>query len=109
MDRVEFPRHREAEAEKYTKYRWWLGMTLGDVLNKTADVFPEKEAVVDDRGRLTYAELRKRVDRLATGLVKLGIERGDSVLLQLPNWSEFVSSYFALQRIGSIPVLLISG
>lgn len=109
MDRVEFPRHREAEAEKYTKYRWWLGMTLGDVLNKTADVFPEKEAVVDDRGRLTYEELRERVDRFAAGLVKLGIERGDAVLLQLPNWSEFVCSYFALQRIGSIPVLLISG
>jgi 2,3-dihydroxybenzoate-AMP ligase len=109
MDRVEFPRHREAEAEKYAKYRWWLGMTLGDVLNKAADVFPEKEAVVDDRGRLTYAELRKRVDRFAAGLVKLGIEKGDAVLLQLPNWSEFVSSYFALQRIGAVPVLLISG
>jgi 2,3-dihydroxybenzoate-AMP ligase/mycobactin salicyl-AMP ligase len=109
MDGVEFPRHTEAEAEKYTKYRWWLGMTLGDVLNKTADVFPEKEAIVDDRGRLTYEELRKRVDRFAGGLMKLGIERGDAVLLQLPNWSEFICSYFALQRIGSIPVLLISG
>ena len=41
--------------------------------------------------------------------MKLGIERGDAVLLQLPNWSEFVCSYFALQRIGCIPVLLISG
>jgi len=109
MNRVEFPRYNEADAEKYTKYRWWLGMTLGDVLNKTADVFPEKEAVVDDRGRLTYEELRKRVDRFAVGLMKLGIERGDAVLLQLPNWSEYVCSYFALQRIGCIPVLLISG
>lgn len=109
MDRIDFPRHREADAEKYTKYRWWLGMTLGDVLNKTADVFPGKEAVVDDRGRLTYEELTERVDRFAVGLMKLGIERGDAVLLQLPNWSEFVCSYFALQRIGSIPVLLISG
>jgi len=109
MSMMEFPRYREAEVEKYTKYRWWLGVTLGDILNKTADVFPEKEAVVDDRGRLTYGVLRERVDGFAAGLMKLGIERGDVVLLQLPNWSEFVCSYFALQRIGSIPVLLISG
>ncbi len=109
MSLIGFPRHRDEDAQKYSQMRWWLGMTLGDVLNKTADVFPEKEAVVDDRGRLTYGELREKVDRFAAGLMKLGIERGDAVLLQLPNWSEFVCSYFALQRIGSIPVLLISG
>ncbi|OGP62167.1 MAG: hypothetical protein A2169_14185, partial [Deltaproteobacteria bacterium RBG_13_47_9] len=63
----------------------------------------------DDKVRLTCAELRKRVDRLAVGLMNSGIEKGDAVLLQLPNWAEFVTSYFALQRIGSIPVLLISG
>jgi 2,3-dihydroxybenzoate-AMP ligase/mycobactin salicyl-AMP ligase len=84
-------------------------MTLGDALNKTADVFPEKEAVVDDRIRLTYRGLRERTARIAVGLMKLGIEKGDAVLLQLPNWSEFVCSFFALQQIGSIPVLLISG
>jgi len=109
MDRNEFPRHEEAEAEKYTKYRWWLGMTLGDLLDKTADMFPKKEAVIDDRARLTYSELRERVDRIGLGLINLGLEKGDCVLLQLPNWSEYVCSYFALQRIGCIPVLLISG
>ena len=109
MSMIEFPRHREEDAKWYSRYRWWLGMTLGDALNKTADVFPEKEAIVDDRVRLTYRELQARVDRLGVGLMKLGIERGDTVLLQLPNWSEFVCSYFALQQIGAIPVLLISG
>jgi len=109
MSLIDFPRHKEEDVQKYSQYRWWLGMTLGDILNKTADVFSEKEAVMDDRVRLTYGELRKRVDRFAVGLMKLGIERGDAVLLQLPNWSEFVCSYFALQRIGCIPVLLIYG
>jgi len=41
--------------------------------------------------------------------MNLGIEKGDTVLLQLPNWAEYVYSYFALQKIGSIPVILISG
>lgn len=106
---MEFPRHREAEAEKYTKYRWWLGVTLGDLLDKASDLYPRKEALIDDRVRLTYGELRERVDRIAVGLIHLGLGKGDTVLLQLPNWAEFVFSYFALQKIGCIPVLLISG
>jgi 2,3-dihydroxybenzoate-AMP ligase/mycobactin salicyl-AMP ligase len=105
----EFPKHKAKDARQYTNNRWWLGLTLGDILDRTADVFPNKEALVDDRVRLTYSELRNRVDRAAMGLMKLGIEKGDTVLLQLPNWAEYVYSYFALQKIGCIPVVLISG
>jgi 2,3-dihydroxybenzoate-AMP ligase len=106
---LEFPKHKARDARQYSGNRWWLGLTLGDVLDRTADVFPNKEALVDDRVRLTYSELRNKVDRLAMGLMDLGIEKGDTVLLQLPNWAEYVYSYFALQKIGTIPVLLISG
>lgn len=104
-----FPRHKEEDIEKYSKNKWWLGMPLGDLLDKAAESFPDKEAVIDDRGRLTYANLRERVDRMASGLINLGLEKDDCVLLQLPNWSEYVCAYFALQKIGCIPVLLISG
>jgi 2,3-dihydroxybenzoate-AMP ligase len=103
-----FPRHRKEDSEKYDTFRWWLGITIGDMLDKTADLYPRKEALVDDRVRLSYSELRERVERLAIGLIELGIQKGDSVLLQLPNWAEFIYSYFALQKIGAIPVLLIS-
>jgi 2,3-dihydroxybenzoate-AMP ligase len=106
---LEFPKHKARDARQYSRNRWWLGLTLGDILDRTADVFPNKEALVDDRVRLTYSELRNKVDHLATGLMNLGIEKGDTVLLQLPNWAEYVYSYFALQKIGCIPVLLISG
>ena len=106
---IQFPKHKAKDVQQYSKNRWWLGFTMGDILYRTADVFPNKEALVDDRVRLTYSELRHNVDRLATGLMNLGIEKGDTVLLQLPNWAEYVYSYFALQRIGCIPVVLISG
>jgi 2,3-dihydroxybenzoate-AMP ligase len=84
-------------------------MTFGDMLDKAADVYPGKEALVDDRVRLNYSGLRDRVNQLAIGLLNLGISQGDTVLLQLPNWAEFIYSFFALQKIGSIPVLLIPG
>jgi 2,3-dihydroxybenzoate-AMP ligase/mycobactin salicyl-AMP ligase len=106
---IQFPKHKARDVYQYTKNRWWLGLTLGDILDRTADVFPNKEALADDRVRLTYFELRNKVDQLAMGLINLGIEKGDTVLLQLPNWAEYVYSYFALQKIGCIPVILIFG
>jgi 2,3-dihydroxybenzoate-AMP ligase/mycobactin salicyl-AMP ligase len=109
MSAADFPKHKKSDAALYTKYRWWLGMPLGDLVDRAADVFPRKEAVVDDRARLTYGALREGVDRVAVGLMNLGIGTGDAVLLQLPNWAEYVYSYFALQKIGAIPVVLISG
>jgi len=99
--------YRKEDAEKYHRLRWWAGLTLGDLVDKAADIYPDKEALVDDKSRLTYSQVRERVNRLAIGLMDLGIRTRDRVLVQLPNWSEFVFSYFALQKIGAIPVLLI--
>ena len=109
MSETGYPKHSKEDVLKYSKYRWWLGMPLGDFIDRDADVFPNKEAVVDDKVRLTYSELRDKVNKLAVGLIRLGIKKGDAVLLQLPNWAEYVYSYFALQKIGAIPVVLISG
>jgi 2,3-dihydroxybenzoate-AMP ligase/mycobactin salicyl-AMP ligase len=102
-----FTPYEPADAERYTKLRWWLGITLGDMFDKATDLYPNKEALVDDKVRLTYSQLRERVDRLAIGFAKLGINPTDRVLLQLPNWGEFVYSYFALQKIGAIVVLML--
>jgi 2,3-dihydroxybenzoate-AMP ligase/mycobactin salicyl-AMP ligase len=102
-----FAGYRKEDVEKYYKFRWWLGITLGDMFGKATDLYPGKEALVDDNSRLTYSQLRDKVDRLAIALINLGIEKQDRVLLQLPNWSEFVYSYFALQKIGAIVVLLV--
>ena len=87
--------------------KWWLGMTWGDFFNKHTDIYPEKIGLVDDTGRWTNQEVRQAVDRLAVGLMKLDIREKDRVLLQLPNWHEFVFSWLALQKIGAIVVALI--
>ncbi len=86
-----------------------MHLTIAALIDRAAAADPATVALVDDRVRLTRAELRQCVNRLAAGLLRLGIQKGDAVLLQLPNWAEFVYSYFALQKIGAVPVLLISG
>jgi len=98
---------KEEDAEKYNRLRWWPGMTFGDILDRAADMHPEKEAFVDRNTRLSYGEARVKVDTLAIGFMDVGIKPRDRVLVQLPNWNEFVLVYFALQKIGAIPVLLI--
>ena len=102
-----FVPYKKQDAGKYNKFRWWAGLTLGDILDRAADVCPEKEAFVDGNTRLTYGAAREQTNRLAIALMDSGIEPLDRVLVQLPNWNEFVFSYFALQKIGAIPVLLI--
>lgn len=103
-----FVGYKKEDAEKYRRLRWWSGLTLGDLLDKAADVYPDKEAVVDNTQRLTYAELREKANKLAIGLINLGIKKQDRILVQLPNWAEFVYTYFAIQKIGAIVVMLIA-
>ncbi len=102
-----FVEPRKEDAEKYVRMGWWQNITLGDILDKTADLYPDKEAYVDDDNSLTYAQLRERVDRLAISLLRLGINGGECVLVQLPNWIEFIYTFFALQKIGAPAVLLL--
>jgi len=93
-----FPYAKE-DAEKYTRLRWWLGITWADLFNKHTDIYPEKIGLVDDRGRWSNSQLREEVDRLAIGFMKLGIKQRDRVLLQLPNWHEFIISFLALHTV----------
>ena len=103
-----FEPYKTEDVERYVKYRWWLGLTWGDMFDKATDLYPRKEALVDDTARFTYRELREKVDRLAIGFMGLGIKERDFVLLQLPNWHEFIFAFFALQKIGAIVVLLVA-
>jgi 2,3-dihydroxybenzoate-AMP ligase/mycobactin salicyl-AMP ligase len=99
--------YNKEDAETYSRLRWWLGLTWGDVLDRVTDLYPRKVGLVDDVNRITYGELRERVDRLAIGLMELGIEPKDFVLMQVPNWNEFIYAFFAAQKIGAIVVLLL--
>ncbi len=103
-----FEPYRPEDAERYNKHRWWLGITWGDMFDKATDLYPDKEGLVDDTNRFRYQELRAKVDRLAVGFMALGIGERDFVLLQIPNWHEYVVIFYALQKIGVISVLLIA-
>jgi 2,3-dihydroxybenzoate-AMP ligase len=102
-----FTEYAKEDREKYNNRRWWLGMTWGDMFDKATDIYPDKVGLVDGLGQWTYTQLREKVDRLAISLIKLGIKPRDWVLLQFPNWHEYVITFFAMQKIGALTLLLI--
>jgi fatty-acyl-CoA synthase len=82
-------------------------LTLGEVLDRSAIAFPTKEVICffkKDEERITYSDLNERVNRLAGGLVKLGIKAGDKVAVWMPNRPEWIVTLFAVERIGAILV-----
>jgi len=91
--------------DRYTARRWWLGIPLGLMLDRTCDQYPGKEALVAGDVRLTYRQLREWTDRAAVVFLELGIRKQDRVLLQIPNWAEFVYAYYGLLKIGAVPVM----
>ncbi len=79
---------------------------IGDVLDRQAERFAERDALVNvETGeRYTYAEFRNEVERVARGLMALGIRRGHHVGIWATNYSEWVLTQFATAKIGAVMV-----
>jgi len=92
---------------EYEKSGLWEGITVAEMVERTATRFPDKVAVVHAGGRLTYAELIRSAKSLAIELLDLGLKPQDRAVVQLPNGAEFVSLYLALNYIGVIPVMAL--
>lgn len=76
------------------------------MLKNSAEKYPEKIAATFFGQNTTYKELWERVERVAAGLQKLGLKKGDRVMLLLPNCPVYVESYYAVMLIGAIVVQL---
>jgi cyclohexanecarboxylate-CoA ligase len=85
----------------------WPNRTILDYLKDAIVKHPEKVAIIDKKSRYTYGELGKLVDRVALGLLELGLGKGDVISFQLPNWNEFIILHYAVTRIGAISNPLI--
>jgi cyclohexanecarboxylate-CoA ligase len=77
-----------------------------DWVGRWASERPDEDAVVDVRAGGTrvwsWAELDREADKAAALLLELGVERGETVAYQLPNWGEFVVLTLACMKIGAV-------
>ncbi|MDP2726623.1 MAG: class I adenylate-forming enzyme family protein [Dehalococcoidia bacterium] len=75
---------------------------LGQTLERSARLCPDKTALIYEDQRVTYKELNDRVDALASSLQALGIKKGDRVAIDLVNCPEQIVAYFAVCKLGGI-------
>lgn len=80
--------------------------TLGQMLNHVGEKYPNKDALVHTEigVRYNYSLLLWEVNRVAKGMIKMGIGKGDRVILWAPNIPEWIITQMALAKIGAILV-----
>ena len=83
-----------------------MSLNLATMLRESALAYPDKPVALYDGGRLTYAQLDALTDRFAVGLRASGMQRGETVGLQLPNIPQFLIAYFGMLKAGCIGVPL---
>lgn len=91
-----------------TSQGFWRNQTINTFMDQALLACPDHTAVVAYRSdalqpvRLSYRELNQQANRIARGLVVLGVGRSDVVSWQLPNWWEFIAIALACARIGAV-------
>jgi len=96
-------------AARYRARGYWEDVPLGRFYAGVFASHGDRLAMVSGSERVTYSELRERVARLALHLLGLGVVPLDRWVVQLPNIPEFVYLYFALERLGAIPIMALAG
>ena len=88
-----------------------LDLTIGAVLERTAAMYPERDAlvVVTEGVRLRWGAFLEQVDRVARGLMAMGVGKGHRVAIWATNRSQWVLTQFATARIGAIMVNINPG
>jgi long-chain acyl-CoA synthetase len=71
-------------------------------LEESTRRFPEKPCTIFKGAQITYQEMNNLTDRLAAGLVNLGVQKGDRVGILIPNTPQFVIAYFAVLKAGGV-------
>lgn len=90
------------------KAGFWLDRTVVDYLDDALACRPDSEYLTAYRAdskepeALSLSELSSRASRIAANLMQLGVERGDVVSFQIPNWWQFVAVHLACVRIGAV-------
>ena len=94
-------------AARYRARGYWEDRTIASVWEDACGTYGHRIAVIDGDAAVTYEALNRSATNLALNLHDIGIRPRDRLVLQLPNRVHFVFLYFALQKIGAIPVMAL--
>lgn len=95
-------------AERYRASGSWSSESTGRRFHDVAVRFPDRPAVISAEGSMTYAELDRRTDAIAAGLIQLGFARLEPVLFQLTNRLDTVLAWYGCVKAGLVPVATLA-
>lgn len=81
-------------------------MNLARNLENSAYFFPNRPAISEAGVEITYAQLNDQANRIATGLIKMGVKPGELVALCAPNSAEWIAVYFGIIKTGAAAITL---
>jgi 2,3-dihydroxybenzoate-AMP ligase len=94
-------------AARYRAKGYWEDRSLRETFDGVFSKYAKRLALIDRDRTVTYGQINERATRLALNLLDEGLEPLDRIVMQLPNVAEFVYLYFALQKIGCIPIMAL--
>src|SRR6202453_491626 len=97
-------RYSPQEIDHYYRAGLWSTETFHDLLVRRVEENPDKVFATDGTRSLTFRQLFDAGQRLAVGLHRHGLRRGETGAVQLPNWVEFIQVLTALSRLGVVIV-----
>ncbi len=95
-------------AQRYRERGYWEDKSLAREFDAVFKRYAGRVALIDGNRSFTYAEIDRLADNLALNFLGVGLQPLDRVVVQLPNVAEFVVLYFALQKIGAIPIAALT-
>jgi 2,3-dihydroxybenzoate-AMP ligase len=95
-------------AARYRRLGYWQDRTLDQVFGELFSHHHDRVALIADGGEVGYGDLGERASSLAGALYERGLRPLDRVVLHLPNGPEFIYLYFALQKLGVVPILALA-
>jgi acyl-CoA synthetase (AMP-forming)/AMP-acid ligase II len=81
-------------------------MNTTDFLSIAGAICPDRDCIVFDGKRWTYGQIAERSSRLANGLVRFGVKKGDRIGILQVNCNQYIETYFAAAKLGAIFVPL---
>jgi non-ribosomal peptide synthetase component E (peptide arylation enzyme) len=100
-------RFTEEMVDEYVRKGYWDSTLISDYWDQNAVLYPNEEAIVDENVRLTWSQAKQQIDRIALGLLELGIKKNEKIAVQLYNCVEHFTFRLACEKAGIIAVTLL--
>ena len=100
-------RFTEEMVDEYVRKGYWDSTLISDYWDRNAVLYPNEEAIVDENVRLSWPQAKQQVDRIALGLLELGIKKNEKVAVQLYNCVDHFTFRLACEKAGIVAVTLL--